>query len=444
MAKAWILPILLLTGCVFSERSCPYDPSARAVISLPARPDGQAMTARQWLTEAASQLAHLLPHEPIAPLLTDQLVRPDGKPVDVFAHFGTDPNRLEAIFYNFSALAYSAQAIQAREPAKAAPPWEGFDDVWVPIDDDLQMAGRLGWARDSAGEIADADCIVILPGIRGDNNILRTRDLALALRRCGFHVLTVEFRGTGETDRRWPDHEYTWGIFETDDLLRAADWLQAKPHVRRTGLIAYSWGANHAILAAWAQGRTDHSQGVPPRLRPFLNPAPIGPKRYEAGMLVFSPIYRTEELMDKVVVERSVFINPALAGLQMTIRERMIERKLPNPCGSIRELIKHMGIGYDSEVADGLEYVRIMPYKDLPAHDRLGLAPMPLLIVHSVDDMISPAQGLADLIAAVDNPNIAAICLPEGGHIGFAPYAAAWYYNLILNFFDPVVGAAAR
>ena len=445
MARAWTLPFLLLllaSGCVFSERAYPYDARTRVVIGLPADPVRGRLTARQWLAHAGPQLARLLPAHRKAALLTDQLVTPEGRPSDVVASFEIKTDRLESIFVNFLGLAYSAQAIMARSPHRPAPPWEGFEDVWVPVRDDLQLAGRLGWAHDALGRVTDADCIVILPGIRGDNNILRVRDLAVALRQSGFHVLTLEFRGTGMTDRRFPKYEYTWGILETDDLLVVADWLQAKPHVRRTGLVGYSWGANHAIMAAWAEGRTG-DEGIPPRLRKFLTPPPLGPRRFQAGVLAFSPIVRFEELIDKLEVEQPAWLHPALAGLQTTVRDRMIRKHYPNPCGSVRELIKHMGIGYDEEVADGLEYVRLLPYKHLPAHDRLNGVRMPLLIVHAADDMVSPAQGLAELLATVRNPDVAAILLPSGGHIGFGPYASAWYYNLILNFFDPAVGVAA-
>jgi len=456
MNKLWLLPfLLLLPGCIFSERSFPYDPAARAAIALPARAGSQAMTARGWLDTAAPQLARLLPYHRKTPMLTDDLAGPRARAADVWAHFDRTADGLESIFINFLGLAYSAQAVQAHTPPKPATPWEGFEDVWIPVAPDLQISARMGWAHDSAGRVADADCIVIVPGIRGDNNILRVRDLAEALRSEGFHVLTVELRGTGLTDRRYPKYDYTWGIYETDDLLRVADWAQARPHVRRTGLVGYSWGANHAILAAWAQGRTSTAEGVGPDLAPLLRPAPIGPKRFEAGVLAFSPICRFEELIDKLEVEQPVWLHPALWGLQITFRLRMVEKNMPNPRGSVRALLNRMVIGNnaqdagdepvanDRQVAAGLEYVRLMPYKDLPAHDKLGRVPMPLLIVHAADDMIAPAQDLADLLAPVNNPNVAAMILPSGGHIGFAPYAAAWYYNLILNFFDPKLGPAA-
>ena len=443
--RAWTLSLLLLPaqGCIFSERSYPYDPHMRVEIDPPAGAVPRRLTARQWLSQTGPELARLLPAHPKTAMLTDQLVTPDGRPANVVAHFGTKTGQLESIFANFLGLAYSAQAIMPRSPAKPGPPWEGFEDVWIPIREDLQLAGRLAWARDAHGQVTDADCIVIIPGIRGDNNILRVRDLAQALRRSGLHVLSLEIRGAGQTDRRFPRYEFTWGVFETDDLLVVADWLQARPHVRRTGLVGYSWGANQAILVAWAEGRTD-DEGVPPRLRRFLTPAPRGPRRFQAGIIAFSPVLRFEDLMDKLEVEQSAWLHPVLAGLQATVRERMIEKHYPNPCGSVRELLKHLGIGYDGEVADALEYVRLLPYKDLPAHDRLNGVRVPVLIVHAADDMLAPAQDVADLLATVQNPDVAAIVLPSGGHIGFGPYAPAWYYSLILNYFDPSGGAAGR
>ena len=434
--------LLMTQGCIFSETSYPYDPAMRVRIDRPAGAGGGAVTARQWLAQAEPQLGRLRPAHRKTPLLTDQLVRPDGLPADVVGHFGIKAGQLESLFVNFHGLAYSAQAVSLNGPPKPAEPWKGFEDVWVPVAPDLQLSGRLGWARGPDGRVIDADCIVILPGIRGDNSILRVHDLARALRDSGFHVLSLEVRGAGRTDLRYPGHEFTWGIFEADDLLKVADWLQARPHVRRTGLVGYSWGANLPMLAAWADGRTS-DEGIPPRLKPHLNTAPRGPRRYEAGMIAFSPIIRFEPVIDKLMVELPLWKHPALAGLQDIIRDRMIQRHYPNPCGSIRELIKHVHIGYDGEVADGLEYLRLLPYKDLPAHDRLNSARVPLLIVHAADDMVGDAQDIADLMATVRNPNVAAIVLPTGGHIGFGPYAPAWYYGLILNYFDPVVGVAA-
>lgn len=436
-----LVATLMLDGCMFSEQSYPYDATSRVVV---ARPPASAnpMTTREWLVRAHEQLGSLLPAHRHAALLTAELVAPDGTPTDVVSYFDKNPAHAESLIFNFWGLSNSAQATMPHGPEVAAPTWTGFDDVWIPMADGLELAGRLGWARDDAGEMVEADCIVILPGIRGNNNILRVRDLAAALHAEGFHVLTLELCGTGQTDVRFPEDDYTWGVRETDDLLAVADWLQAQPQVRRTGLVGYSWGANHALMAAWADGRTDES-GIPLRLRPVVAPAEPDRRRYEAGVIAFSPLVRNEELLDKLAVERSVLMNPALAGLQSTFRARMVEKGYDDPSGDPRQLIERTDLGIADPMPDILEYVRLMPYAGLPARVDLEAVRVPVLIVQASDDPIVPAQDVADLMATVDNPHVAAIMLPRGGHIGFAPYASAWYYNLILNYFDPVVGAAA-
>ncbi len=436
----WILP-LLLTGCMFSERSFRYDPLTRVEVDPIAQADGPAPTTRQWLANASPQLEMLLPDHEYGALITEGLTSEDGQPTDVVTYYDIPTDRLESVFANFHGLSYSAQATMPHGPPKEAPPWDGFDDVWIPVADGLELAGRLGFARDLLGRPIEADCIVILPGIRGNNNILRVRDLAHALHVNGFHVLTLELRGTGQSDVRYPEFDYTWGVWETDDLLAVADWLQAKDAVQRTGLLGYSWGGNHAMMAAWADGRTDNDD-VPENLRAIITPPAPARRRYEAGIIAFSPMARPEVLMDKLATDRSFLINPALAGLQSTFRGRMIEKGYPHPTGDVRELIRRVDLGYDDPMADILAHTRLLPYNGLAPHDRFSDIRVPVLLVQAADDPIGPAQDMADLMATVDNPNVAAIMLPTGGHIGFAPYASDWYYNLILNFFDPVVGAA--
>jgi predicted alpha/beta-fold hydrolase len=400
------------------------------------------MSTRQWLVGANETLSPLLPPDPRQPLLTDQMADRDGKPTDLVRHFGIRTWGLESIWVNFLGLAYSAQAAKGADDTKVPPPWPGFADVWVPVAEDLQLAGRLGMARSADGRVTDADCIVILPGIHGGQNVLRTRDLAIALRQSGLHVLTLDLRGQGQTAVRYPHKEYAWGVLETDDLLIVSDWLTRQPHVRRTGLVGYSWGANHALLVAWRDGRPDGDADITAQLAPHLRSLPPG-RRYQAGVLAFSPILRFEDLMDEMDAPRSALFHPVLAGLQKTVRDWMIEWNYPDPSGSIHRLIQHLGVKYPHSVDDSLQYLRFLPYKDKPAGEKLNAARMPVLIVHASNDPIAPAQTVADLIVRVTNPNVAAIMMPTGGHIGFGPFAPAWYYSLILDFFDSASGPAA-
>ena len=57
---------------------------------------------------------------------------------------------------------------------------------------------------------------------------------------------------------------------------------------------------------------------------------------------------------------------------------------------------------------------------------------------------LGPSQHVADMFARVDNPEVAAIMLPDGGHIGFVPFARRYFYSLLINFFDAARGPYAH
>ena len=133
----------------------------------------------------------------------------------------------------------------------------------------LCVAFRAAGFRQGGGRLAllRADCIVLLPGLFGDNGVLRTRDLAIALRDQGFHVLALELRGHGQTDRRYPNVYYTFGVLECQDLLRVSEWLEDSfAHVSRTGLVGVCWGANLGLLTAWFDGRGPDDPSITPEL----------------------------------------------------------------------------------------------------------------------------------------------------------------------------------
>ncbi len=68
---------------------------------------------------------------------------------------------------------------------------------------------------------------------------------------------------------------------------------------------------------------------------------------------------------------------------------------------------------------------------------------MPVLIVQAANDPFISSQNIARLTAETQNPQVATIVLPGGGHVGFAPYAKDYFYSLLLNFFSPQRGPAA-
>jgi predicted alpha/beta-fold hydrolase len=442
LVSASFIALLLSVGC-FSEKSIRLRPGD--LVADRDEPDHPVLTAREWLETCHGRIRHLLPPDDPAALTTAELVGKDGRPVDVFRHFGVSPNELVSIFTNYTGLLYSAQLVATDVYIDQEPPsWPGFETVWIPVDPSVSLCGRLGLAS-RGGATIEADCIVILPGFFGDNGVLRTRDLADALLHAGYHVLALETRGHGQTEKRYPAVYYTIGVLETADLMFVSRWLESHPSIRRTGLIGFCWGGNEALLAAWVDGRRSSDATVSARLASLL-PPPEEKPHFSAGSLSFSPSLRWESIVDALDTEHSSLKQPALAALQDTVRTRMARKKHPEVSGSLRRLINYEFQGTvlrDPELADdSFAFLRLLPHRGLPAGDKLASVRVPVLIVHGANDPMNMAQDVADLMSTVKNPNVAALVLANGGHIGFAAYARAYYYNLIVQFFDPRRGAA--
>lgn len=435
--------LALCAGCA-REQSFPFDPHRVVRFAADARSEPPAMTTREWLETVQSELNPLLPPLDKRPLTTRELIREDGAPTDVYRYFGVNERRLHMLAWNLEGILHTAQVAQHDRPT-APPAWEGFHDVWVPVGEGVELSGRFGLARE-AGGTRTADCIVVLPGILGDKSVTRTKDICEALRASGHHVLALDLRGLGQTRARHPEIYSTFGALETGDLLAVAEWLEAKPYVRNTGLIGFCWGANQALLVAWEDGRGDDDPDVGDTIRPRLRPH-SGQRHFQAGIIAYSPVARFEEIIDRTARPTSAWINPVLNGLQERIEEHMRERGYPSPCGSMLTLLRHeiarAGLGGEQFEIDGLRYLRLLPYRDKPVTSKLEHARVPVLIVHGVNDPLARAQDVADLMASVHNPNVAGLMLAGGGHDGFAPYAKSHFYSLLLNFFDTGYGAAA-
>ena len=453
MSIAASLLVALSAGCLsdFTERSVRLSPADAWSVSPATGPDSEARSTRAWLTSTHGQLASLLPAGDAGPLLTEELTRPDGQPVNVLGHFGIDRDGLQSLFANSRGMKYSAQAASSEYAIETpAPPWPQFEQVWLPIRTptapSLALSGRLGYARDAQGRIADAPCLVILPGLFGDFGVQRSRDLAIPLREAGFHVLALELRGHGQTELRFPQVRHAFGAFETDDLMQVSDWLEAQPHVTRTGLIACCWNANIALLAAWYDGNQPDDPLIAPSIRSNLVAHDTAKRRFSAGIMAISPVVQGEVLMDELDRSRSRWKHPIYAAIQDTVRDRMKRKGYP-VSGSLRQLMGDEYSGYrvpgTHGLVEGYSMLRLMDYKSQSAGKKLDAARMPVMILHGADDPLVCAQDVADMMAGVSNDRVAAIILPSGGHVGFTGYAPSYYFSLVVNFFDPQCGPAA-
>ena len=469
---ATFVSLITLTGC-FSERSVRLSPQRLAALAPSAAPGAVAgasplcsaaeavaaaaetagpPTTRSWLRAQHPRLARLLPRGKQRALLTDDLRAGDEpeQAIDVAAYFGVKPSVLHKLTQNLNGISHTAQA-SGRNDALGAPAaaWPGFEDVWIPIDFDpygLEASCRIGFATDAAGRQRDADCIVLLPGIFGDNAVQRTRDIALSLRDAGFHVCAVELRGCGQTHKRFPNHAMMFGVLEAGDLLAIAEWLEAKPQVRRTGLVGFCWGSNIALLTAWENGRRPDEPGVAAKLAPALRP-PTTRRHFEAGILNFSAVLPFEDVADKTDTPVGMLTDPVINSLEKQVQARQEFCGYANPDTSLWKLIDEEFArahgAYPGSVLDGRDYLRLYPYRDKLFVNKLERIEVPTLFVHAANDPLTDAQPLANLIVQTQNPNVAAVVLPGGGHVGFGPYAPEYFYGLMLSFFDPIYGAAA-
>lgn len=410
-------------------------------------PASGGVSMREWLDTLDRELRPMLP-EPHAPTLTSsRMTGSGGHPRDVYAYFNRRKEKMQGLFSNFYALQHTAQSIEQATSPLTPPPWPAFEQVWIPVAPSVENAGFLALSRDAQGRIREADCIIMLPGLWGDNGAKRSYDVSEALLRRGHHVLSLEPRGHGRTEIRYPDVPYTYGVLETQDLVVVSEWLQATyPQVRRTGLIGFCWGANAALLAAWYDGRTSEDPSIVGTVRARL-PRPDGRRHFEAGVIAFSPVLRWEEFLDRMEIPQSAHTDLSASMFQKATRDHMSRRGYAEVTGSLRRCIAwdfaDSEFGRSFPVLEGYRFLRLLPYRGESEGDKLEYARVPVLIVHAVNDPLQTPQEVVDLAVQTQNPNVSALVLPGGGHIGFQAWSRKYFYNLVLRFFDPAIGAAA-
>lgn len=383
-------------------------------------------SVRRWLEATHVELRPILPP---GTLTTPSLVESAGQPADVVGRLRAGG---AAPLQKMSGLITSALAAGVNWGDNPRAAWAGFQDVWIPINSQLQLSGRLGLAEGGAA----ADCLIFVPGLFGDNTSPQTRAVCMALRERGFHVLALEERGAGLTEERYPSVPYAFGVLEAGDLLAVDEWLTERSDVRRTGIIGFCWGANTALLAAWEDGRRDDDPDVAPQISRQLRPR-SGRGHFEAGVLACSPPLRFQAVVEKLEQPVNALTDPAYGYLSQVIETRM-RLKGDAPAHSILQLraaeLARGGIFNTSDAAAIERYVELMPERG--GAGKLDRLRVPALIVYGADDPVAPAQPVADLMARTRNQNVAAVILPGGGHCGFAAYAPQYFYQLVTRFFD--------
>ena len=220
------------------------------------------------------------------------------------------------------------------------------------------------------------------------------------------------------------------------------------------GLTGFCWGANQALAAAWFDSRTENHPSISPRQTPYLQP-PSPEPQFQAGVMVCSPVLRFEQVMRDLSVPQEMLVHPVLASLQGTVENRFTQKdhfKTPvygpgDSPRSLRTLIDcefaRSELNFPEATEDAMAFLRLLPFEGREDHGKLTRTPVPVVIVQAADDPLACGNDVAELMLRTPNPNVAAIVLPGGGHVGFGPFARKYFYSLMVNFFHPATGPAS-
>ena len=251
--------------------------------------------------------------------------------------------------------------------------------------------------------------VILVHGLFSSKNNFGMLWLALkAFYDWGFHVLVIDLRNFGDTSR-YSEAPTSWGFREADDIVSAADCLSAIDRVSTVGVLGVSMGAASALIAA---GRSKLD----------------GP--LSGGVIALNGYADAERAIEEVAGLHSG--NPEKFLTWLYFRVMLLAKTVlggPRPLSDLREYTRQVSSQY-YEVTEKELYRKASPINSVRDIE------VPCLIIHSRDDMVVPVREAHDLIEATrDNPMVASIVTPRGGHALYLLTNPRWFHEVIRTFF---------
>ena len=274
-----------------------------------------------------------------------------------------------------------------------------FQPLEVPVEGGPTLTGHH-----SVGA-PGAPLVLVVHGLFDSHVCFYVVEYAEALRRMGFHVVTLDLRDHGRL--LGSEHVPGLGLVEGRDLYLAAKAL-ARAEGVSVGLVGMSYGAHCVVRAAHEATLAGDAH----LLRGGVL-ALCGPLDIHEAVLAFddhSRLPRAERLRDRIIL--SQLMKVMVRHLRLRARGHRL------PAGEeweayIREVLLPGHPGEPPLVGAFLGKARSAQPSVLPE------IRVPTAIVHPVDDPIVPvthARKAAELCA--DNPFVHVRELPCGGHVG--------------------------
>lgn len=287
---------------------------------------------------------------------------------------------------------------------------DDFRKVEFPSRDGTRLSGWLGVAPSQTGGHSDSgarrDGLILLPGLytSKDNYRIRARSQRI-LRQWGYHVLTLDLRGVGESERTYS----TPGWKEAEDIAAAVDYLRRNADCRRVHLYSESLAASAAIVAAGGAAQR-------------------GERLLDGRVLVMSAYADARAIVD-------LYSTPHPERTTLG-KDFVAIQKFFN--GLLR-LQGYKGGRFDRYISDGArQYGASLPETFERSSPRNFVADVnvPLLVVHSEDDGLVPvAEAEALARRAAGNPNVDVWILPWGYHCLYEMADPTWYWAVLSTYF---------
>lgn len=245
--------------------------------------------------------------------------------------------------------------------------------------------------------------LVIVPGLftSKDNSVVRRR-AARVFHKWGYHVMTLDMRCNGESDRV----PSTAGWKEAEDLLDAVRHLRTLAQVEGVAVYAESLAGTAAAVAARLAGE---------RGEPFA----------DLGVVAVSALHDPAEAI-------RLYTDPPPGPLRPFARffTFLLRRSGQPGIRTFREYHEassaHYGVAPDEAAR-----------RSTPLQPGMRLSG-PLLIVHSKDDDMVPAtQVTSRLGIARDTRGLAVWLLPWGHHCLYELAERQWFWGVLEGFLGP-------
>ncbi|HEX9815994.1 MAG TPA: alpha/beta fold hydrolase [Candidatus Thermoplasmatota archaeon] len=274
-----------------------------------------------------------------------------------------------------------------------------FEKVRFPSLDGIELVGWFGRSKLPGPRPG----LILLPGLftSKDNNRIRARSVRI-LREWGFHILTLDLRGIGESQRV----RSTPGAKEADDIVAAIRWFEQNADAAPLHVYAESLAASAALVAVGREGKAGRElcSGRVLSVSPYADPRPIL-ERF-SGRIDWSDF--------------------SLAG----------------PKALFKVILRMTGTGeseFDDYVANAANDYKI-PLQDLlrdsTALEFIEHVRTPTAIIHSLDDSMVPVDHAHQLVAKANgNAAFGAILLPWGNHCLYEMAEPDWYWETLRAFF---------